>query len=530
LATNENKTGADEAAFAARLHWLEAPGHSGLLRGGLRGVEKESLRVQADGTLSHRPHPRAWGAALTHPYLTTDYSESLPEFVTPPQHSNWETLQFLCDLHVFADRRIEDELLWPASMPCVLHGNDEIPIADYGTSNPGLIKTVYRRGLGFRYGRSMQAIAGVHFNYSPPSDFWPAYRDHERSLAPAQDFRSGRFMGLVRNYRRCAWLVTYLFGASPALSKSFRPEGHELLTALDADTWFSPFATSLRMSDLGYRNKTQGRLSISANSAAEYIAGLIGAMTTVEPRYAAIGVVVDGEYRQLNANLLQIENEYYSSIRPKPSKASSSRPAAALRSHGVEYVEVRTLDLSPRDPVGINQNQLRFIETLLLYCLLADSPPIDAAEQAEIDARDLAVARDGRRPGRTLVVRGKERPLADSGLEIVARLDRIAALLDADDEGYIAAMELAREALLDPERTPSAGLLRDLAAERATFVEYGLALARDHAEYFAKLGLTPAREQALNETAVRSLAEVAALEQSQTRPFDEYLRDYLAAI
>ena len=137
-------------------------------------------------------------------------------------------------------------------------------------------------------------------------------------------------MGLVRNYRRCAWLVTYLIGASPALCRSFRPDGHELLTELDSATWYAPYATSLRMSDLGYRNKTQGRLSIRANSLAEYLAGIRSAVTTEEPRYAAIGVVVDGEYRQLNANILQIENEYYSTIRPKPSKASKSRPLVAL--------------------------------------------------------------------------------------------------------------------------------------------------------------------------------------------------------
>ena len=527
---DKKSTAADEGAFAARLRWLEAPGHLRLLRGGLRGVEKESLRVRPDGKLSHRPHPRAWGAALTHPHLTTDYSESLPEFVTPPLASNWETLQFLCDLHVFAHRHLDDELLWPASMPCLLNGNDEIPIADYGSSNPGMIKTVYRRGLGYRYGRSMQAIAGVHFNYSLPSDFWPAYRDREGAREPLRDFRSERFMGLVRNYRRCSWLITYLFGASPALSKSFKPEGHELLTELDAATWYSPFATSLRMSDLGYRNKTQGRLAISANSLAEYVAGLTGAMSTVEPRYAAIGVLVDGEYRQLNANLLQIENEYYSSIRPKPSKASSSRPAAALRAHGVEYVEVRTLDLSPADPVGINQTQLRFLEALLVYCLLADSAPIDAHEQAEIDSRDITVARDGRRPHRSIAYGGKERPLAEAGLEIVGRLEGIAALLDADGEGYLAALDHAREALREPERTPAAALLRDLAASHATFVDYGLALARSHADYFARVALAPARAQDLEETAARSLAEAAQLERSQTRPFADYLRDYLAAI
>ncbi len=181
------------------------------------------MRVDANGRLSHRPHPRALGAALTHPYLTTDYSESLPEFVTAPQHSNWETLQLLCDLHVFVHQRLEGELLWPCSMPCVLDADHEIPIAYYGTSNPGLLKTIYRRGLGYRYGRAMQAIAGVHFNYSPPLGLWPAYREHEGRRDAVEDFRSAELMGLVRNYRRHAWLVSYLFGASPALCKSFKP-------------------------------------------------------------------------------------------------------------------------------------------------------------------------------------------------------------------------------------------------------------------------------------------------------------------
>jgi glutamate--cysteine ligase len=518
------------AAFAARLRWLEERDNSTLLRGGLRGVEKESLRVRSDGRLSPRPHPKVWGAALTHPYLTTDYSEALPEFVTPPQRSNWETLQFLCDLHAFAYRRLDDELLWPASMPCVLNADEAIPIASYGASNTGLMKTVYRRGLGLRYGRAMQAIAGVHFNYSPPKDFWAAYRDREGARETLDEFRSAELLGLVRNYRRCAWLVSYLFGASPALCKSFRPDGHELLTELDRGTWYAPFATSLRMSDLGYRNKTQGRLRISANSLTDYIAGLRAAVTTVEPRYAAIGVVVDGEYRQLNANILQIENEYYSAIRPKPSKASAARPIVALRTEGVEYVEVRTLDLNPGDPVGINQGQLRFLEALLLYCLLSDSPPIDAAEQDEIDARDLAVAREGRRPHRTIVEGGRERALEDRGLEIVARVADVAALLDAEGEGYVAAADAARDALQEPELTPSAGLLRDLKTERASFFEYALELARDHAEYFRVLGLDADREGRLADTAAQSLAEAEALERGQTVSFDEYLRAYFAAV
>lgn len=510
------------------MQWLREGGRAALVRRGLRGVEKESLRIREDGMLSRWPHPAALGAALTHPYITTDYSEALPELVTPPQRTQWETLQFLCDLHAFLQRRLDGELLWPSSMPCELPADDEIPIAHYGPSNPGRMKTVYRRGLGHRYGRAMQAIAGVHFNYSLPAEFWPEYRDFERRAEPLTEFRSAQLMGLVRNYRRSAWLVTYLTGASPALCRSFRPDGHELLAELDSATWYAPYATSLRMSDLGYRNKTQGRLSIRANSLAEYLAGIRSAVTTEEPRYAAIGVVVDGEYRQLNANILQIENEYYSTIRPKPSKASKSRPLVALAESGVDYVEVRTLDLSSADPVGMNQSELRFIEALLIYCLLAESPAIDANEQAEIDARDLTVAREGRRPGLELFDGGRAHTVRERGRELTAGIRQVAELLDADAEGYVAAVDAADEALSDPERTPSAGLLAALRSERASFFEYTLGLARTHGAYFRDFALGAAREQALVETARRSLDDTEALAAKDSRPFADYLRGYFA--
>jgi glutamate--cysteine ligase len=335
-------------------------------------------------------------------------------------------------------------------------------------------------------------------------------------------------MGLVRNYRRCAWLVTYLFGASPALSRSFRPQGHELLRELDPATWYAPFATSLRMSDLGYRNKNQGRLSIRANSLDEYVAGMRSAVTTEEPRYAAIGVAVDGEYRQLNANILQIENEYYSTIRPKPSKTSHRRPLVGLARDGIDYVEVRTLDLSTADPVGINQAELRFMEALLIHCLLSASPPIDSEEEREIDERDLDVARYGRRPDLALPYCGRNRPLRDLGLELLVGVRAVAELLDADGQGYVASVDNAAEALREAERTPSAALLAALKSERATFAEYTLALARSHAAYFRDVALGAEREQMLEQTARRSLADAEALERDDSQPFEAYLREFFA--
>jgi glutamate--cysteine ligase len=152
--------------FEQRLGALQARSDASFA-GGLRGVEKEALRVTADGYLAQTPHPAGLGSALTNRYITTDFSEALLEFVTPALGSTWETLQVVCDIHQFAYQQLGDELLWCASMPCRIPAEADIPLARYGDSNVGRMKTVYRRGLGHRYGRNMQTISGVHFNPRP---------------------------------------------------------------------------------------------------------------------------------------------------------------------------------------------------------------------------------------------------------------------------------------------------------------------------------------------------------------------------
>ena len=514
----------------SRLGWLRDGDNAARLRRGLRGLEKESLRVDRRGYLSRAPHPPALGSALTHPYLTTDYSEALLELVTPAYPSNWETLQFLCDLHSFAGEHLDEELLWAQSMPCPLFSGGEIPVAAYGSSNLGRMKSVYRQGLGYRYGRAMQTIAGVHFNYSLPLDFWAPFRDREGSAGNIEDFISRHNMGGVRNYRRCAWLLIYLSGASPALCKSFPTDRQAVLEEFDARTWFAPFGTSLRMSDIGYRNRSQAELQISANSLEGYLAGLAAAVTTSNPRYEAVGVLVDGHYRQLNTNTLQIENEYYSSIRPKPRADSTHRPTVALREEGVAYLEVRTLDLNMMDPVGVNQTQMRFIEALLVYCLLIDSPPIDAAEQAEIDARDLLVAREGRRPGLSLPREGRAVDLTRWAHELLAGIRETAAVLDADEEGYVDAVDAQLAAVADPERTPSAQILRHMRTEGACFFEFALESSRRHRRYFSALHLSAEKRAWLEKLSTDSLAEQQRLEAQSRQPFAEYLEDYFARV
>jgi glutamate--cysteine ligase len=499
------------------------------LSGGLKGVEKEALRVDLDGHLSQTMHPSALGSALTNRYITTDFSEALLEFITPAFSSTWETLHFLCDIHQFSYERLENELLWTASMPCQIPEDAKIPLARFGKSNVGQMKTIYRRGLGYRYGRRMQTIAGVHFNYSLPQRFWPAYRDILEDGQDEDAFRSAHYLGLVRNFRRFGWLVLYLFGASPAMCKSFIGADKNSMPELNAATLYEPFGTSLRMSDLGYSNQNQARIKISMNNLEDYIDDLGNAIMTPEPAYERIGVKVNGDYRQLSANRLQIENEYYSSIRPKRVAKSGERPTAALRHGGIEYVEIRSLDISVDDPAGINQNTMRFMEAFLIYCLLEDSPLFDDKLLAETISNQSCTAKQGRDPSFELQRGGKAVLLSEWAGEILAKVSTVASLIDQvdGDDSYAESVRLMQSLVDDPDSTPSARLLHELRHNNAGFCEFILSVAKGHRDYFASIAPLLAERAAHFEIeAAESLDRQAQIEASDRVGFDEYLAAY----
>jgi glutamate--cysteine ligase len=520
-----------DRAFERRLSALVNSREHGVLQGGLKGVEKESLRVTPDGQISQASHPAALGSTLTHEYITTDYSEALIELVTPAFKESWELLQFLCDLHQFVYRHLGDELLWATSMPCNLQGDASIPVARFGSSNIGRMKEVYRIGLGHRYGRMMQAISGVHYNYSFPAHFWPVLAEALQEHNPNQNFISAQYFNLLRNYRRYGWLVLYLFGNSPALCSSFVSGREHGLQDFAPGTLYAPYATSLRMSDLGYRNKSQAGVQISVNSLAEYVRDLTAAVSTPHPEYQKIGVKVDGEYRQLNTNLLQIENEYYSYIRPKRVIRSGEHPSAALQRGGVEYVEFRALDVSAFDPVGVNQNKLRFLEAFAALCVLKESAPIAAHEEAGLDANHAAVARRGREPGLQLNRNGRAIELRRWALELIDSMRGVCEMLDQGDSQrpYAAALELQESKVNDPARTPSARSLEELRSTGESFGQMALRMSNVHRNYF--LDLYPPNEQRLSDFAAQaaaSLEQQAAIERSDTMTFDQYLANYFA--
>ena len=505
----------------------------GVLKGGLKGVEREALRVTPEGRISQAPHPHALGSTLTHPHITTDYSEALIELVTPPFPSAWELQQFLCDVHQFVYSELGDELLWATSMPCVISGDSEIPIARYGSSNIGRMKHVYRVGLGLRYGRVMQAISGVHYNYSFPDRLWPVLEAVNESKLRGQAFVDDAYFALLRNYRRYGWLILFLFGVSPAVCRSFFA-GRDVpaeLEPLGKDTLIAPYATSLRMSDLGYRNKNQAGVYVSVNSLEEYVRDLSRLISTPHPEYQSLGVEQDGEWRQLNANLLQIENEYYSFIRPKRVAFSGERPTKALQRGGVQYVEMRSLDVGAYDPVGVNQRKLCFLEAFAALCLMRESPPLSHELSGQYEANHVLVASRGREPGLALWTEKGALLLVDWAGEVLDQMQGICELLDEGEPSrpYAAALAFQRAKLDDLSELPSARLLDEMRRQGMSFFDVALWMSQMHRDYFRELyPPNPGRLAELRAEASQSLEEQRAVEARDKLPFAEFVARYVA--
>jgi glutamate--cysteine ligase len=519
--------------LSTRLDQLQERGQQPLLREGLKGIEKESLRISKDGFISQTPHPEALGSALTHPYITTDYSEALIELITPPFADVRDTLAFLHNTHQFVYDNLDNEMLLAASMPCGIDGDESIPIAQYGSSNIGRMKHIYRHGLWHRYGRTMQAIAGIHFNYSVPEALWPVLYALEKPDVSPEQFKADAYFALIRNFQRLGWLILYLFGASPAICKNFfksRPALMAGFQEFDPGTLYHPYATSLRMSDIGYKSKNQASLRIDYNSLSGYVASLGKAIATPYPDYEKIGTVVDGQYLQLNSNILQIENEFYSTMRPKQIAESCEKPTLALKRRGVRYVEMRSLDLDVFTPIGIDESKARFIEALLLTCLLKDSPLISEQDLRINNANQLAVAQFGRKPGLELEKGGKKILLQDWAAEILADMQPVCDILNGDDAGkpYSQALKQQQEIVGNPDLTASARILEHMGHQQQQFGCFSLNKSAEHEQYFRQHKLDAKNTAQFNELAEQSLAKQKEIESRDQLPFDEFLRQYFA--
>jgi len=494
------------------------------------GLEKEALRVEQAGYISRQEHPRSLGAPLTHPYITTDYAEALLELVTPPRNSSAKVLEHLEFTQSYVYRHLGHEMLWTTSMPCALESEDDIKLAQYGHSNMGQLKHIYRRGLGHRYGKLMQIIAGIHFNFSFSLPLWQNLHGCSRSAKTLRQFRDQSYMDTIRNIQRYGWLIIYLFGASPAISKSFLGGVPGSLKKLDFDSFFEPYATSLRMGDIGYTNSKEGKsgFRISYSNIQEYLSSMRRAITTPCSEYEKLGVYKKGEYQQLNCNILQIENEHYSSVRPKQLLQGLEKPVDALQDRGIEYIELRSLDINPYFPSGINLQQMNFLEVFMNFCLLNNSADISLQEQHEINLNQSIVAHRGRKPGLKLQRQGQVLSLKEWGKQIFESLQVVAEQLDLAFacQRYSNAVKQQLKVVEDPNLTPSAKILMEMLEKKESFMAFSLRKSQQHREYFLNLELAEKNKAYLSQIAKESIRK-QTIEEKDSQSFREFLEQYL---
>ena len=521
--------------FEQNILLIAQPETRSLLQRIQRGIEKEGLRVKPSGQLSLTPHPAALGSALSNTWLTTDFSESLLEFITPVFESVDEAMDYLSDIHSLAYQQLKDEVIWGTSMPCLLPEDDAIPLAQYGSSNIATMKTVYRRGLGLRYGRAMQTVAGIHYNFSLPEAFWRRAFDHARCSGLTQhthlqSYIDERYFDLIRNFRRHYWLLIYLFGAAPCVDQSFVQNRENSLDKLGEQDLYLENATSLRMGNLGYQSSAQQSLFVCYNTLENYIETLGEAITTPYAAYEELGVKSNGKYQQLSTAMLQIENEFYSPIRPKRVTHSGETPLKALTQRGIEYIEVRCLDINPLLPNGIDAETIRFIDAFLLYCLFTDSKQCDHEEFDLINKNQARVVNHGRDPLLRIFCGKSEVAISDCANNILNGIEKISAQLDTahSTDAYSLSLESQCLKVKDPANTPSAQVLKTMQSNGESHIEFSLRQSNSHAEHHRKRKVDPVQEEKLMQIAHDSIKNQENIEQEDQINFDEFLKNYFA--
>jgi glutamate--cysteine ligase len=511
-------------------NWVDAS----LLTGMLRGIERESLRMQSNGFLSQKNHPKALGSALTHPHITTDYSEALMEFITTPHNTIAAALNELRDIHTVVHQHLEaGEKLWPLSMPCMLDDDEEnIKLAQYGTSNIGRFKTLYRHGLGVRYGRRMQTISGVHYNLSFPEELFAELKQHESNpelkQLSLQDYRSHRYFGLIRNFIRLTPLVMYLLGASPSVCRCFLTNRQHHLQPLVKGTLYLPEATALRMGRLGYQNSAQKQLGIHYNDLHDYLEGLQKAVHTPYPPFTDLGLNdQNGEPIQINDHVLQIENEYYSLVRPKQVPEVGETPSQALKNRGVGYVELRAVDVNPYSEIGIDEITAGFLESLALYCLLQDSPDLFDEEQEQVDRNQTEVVNRGRaadakiEEGHTITsLQAWAQKHLDAIKDCAVLLDQMSATSLYQD-----ALHIMQQRLDHVDATLSSHVIEDTLKHGGTW-NFGSMMAEQHVHRYDQHQLSQERAEYFEQLAQTSLQKQSQLEQDNDTSFEQYLAQY----
>jgi len=509
---------------------LETSGALEELVNSKRGLEKESLRVDNAGNISTLPHNKELGSALTNPYITTDFSESLLELITPTFHDPQECLDFMSDIHSFVYKHINEEMMWPSSMPPPIEDENKIPIGNYGSSNTGMLKTIYRRGLSHRYGSIMQAISGIHYNFSFSNEFFKRIHKTYKPNSSVLELKNNLYLGMARNFRRYSWLYFVLFGASPSTSESFVGKHNAHFTKFSVDGLYKIDATSLRMGDLGYISAAQDQLSISMNSLDEYCKDLNLALKNKYKPYTDVGEFNEGQRIQLNDSIIQIENEYYSTIRPKRVCPSGERPVNILKDKGIEYLELRCVDLDPFNPIGIDRNQIDFLDMMLLYCLSKESPPINKDENMMILKNHREIIDRGRNADLKIEKKGIKISTFDYASQILEELSEMNSsvgkyLFGSSYNFWSESLNKQIDKIQDYKKLPSSIVINSILEGSKSYLDFNLDLASKNKRYFEEY--VSKNELKFKDSAKISLEKQVEIENNEEEPFEEYLRSFL---
>ena len=449
-----------------------------LLTKGLWGIEKEALRVDDNAHLATSEHPTIFDRR----FITRDFSESQLEFVTMPYDSIIKTFDALKATQSFANDNIQDEYLWPLSMPCILPKDEDIQVAKFSKLHDEESE-IYRRGLALRYGKKMQMISGIHYNYSFSSSLIHLLQKNYQSNTNIRVFQDNLYFHLARNFLRYRWLLIYLFGASPDADISYKENMiKELKTINEACILcsdindYEKYATSLRVSRYGYSTEIQKDLKISYNSLIEYAKDLQQAISIKSEEYAKFGLFKDNQQIQMNTNVLQKENEYYSPIRFKNTKTVNSQ-LEALNKYGVEYLELRIFDMNPFEEYGLSLHQLHFVHLFILYCLFEQSDEMTPEEMKKTNDNHHFVAILGRKDNLDLHCKDGKRNIKLVLNDVMNKIGKIAHLLGGV---YVEAFHLEVEKIENKDLLPSSAIKTEMNKYKESFVEFGMRKAKEY--------------------------------------------------
>lgn len=384
------------------------------LLGGHFGIEREGLRCEISGKLALTPHPEVFGEKLRNPYITTDFSESQLELITPAMDTLEETYDFLSGLYDIAVMEIGDEYIWPQSMPCIIPEDKKIPIARFCKCPPGVDAESYRQKLMLKYGGKKQLVSGIHYNFSFKESLIQKLHTAYAPQLDTKSFKNSLYLKVTRNYLRYRWLIIYLLGSTSTMHETYVEACGKQLKKISSDSFSSDGALSYRNGDCGYQNKT-----------------------AIFPNYDSVGEHIASLERFIKEGTIESHKELYSQIRLKAK--DNGNLLESLQKDGICYLEYRSIDINPFDRAGISLNDLYFMQLFNLYLLFKEESDYTLWQEEALEnqkaiathgQKELQLKKDG-----NLVLK------ENWGMEMLQEMRKLNDTLGLDKQDVIEIME-----------------------------------------------------------------------------------------